>query len=546
MKHSYISLLILLLSLINCSNDSSITGTAESGNAKVAGMLTDTSGNPEQNIIVYLLPVNLNPITTQIIPDSLVDTTGVYGEYKFSINDSGQYNIYINDYKTKRGLFIRQLNLIPYDSINREDTLKETERLLISSPSSTIIDTGYIFIPGTLEYQKISKGTNSIEFSSLPLGLMPPVLAVNENNLNNTITIIEDNQIEIIADSTATFGILPEWKYSKSISINTSITGSNTDSDIYNFPLLIKLNSGNFNFTNLNDDGSDIRFTRSDSIILKHEIERWDTTNKQALIWVNVDTIYGNNSSQSIKVLWGNNLASSNNIPGEVFDTANGYAAVWHFAENNTFDDVTYHSNNGANNGSFNQSSSIGNGIYFDGGIDDNYIEVTPSASLRPSIAVTLQAWINPDSVNTSQIESFFSYTVDDSSTESGFSFGYAFGNWKFLIFTEDMSADDVNDNPGTDIPLDTWSLVTGTYDGSTIKVFLNGELISSENKTGNIDWSPLPSVCRIGMYKDSNETYEFNGGIDELRVMNKACSDDWIKLCYENQKENSTVLSFK
>lgn len=546
MKLSYFAIIITLLILISCSTNNSISGTAESGNAKVAGIIIDTSGFPEENIIVNLLPVDFNPVITQIIPDSLKDTTDINGKYNFSINDSGEYNIYINDSKTQKGLLIRQLNLVPYDSISREDTLKATERLLVTSPSNSTIDSSFIFIPGTLEYHKITKGINSIEFASLPLGLMPPVLVVEENNLNNTTTFIEDNQIEIIADTTITFGILAEWKYNKTIKINTTTTGGNTDSDLYHFPLLIELNNQNFEFTNVNNDGSDIRFIRSDSIILKYEIESWNTASKQALIWVNVDTIYGNNNDQFIKILWGNNLASSNSIAGEVFDTAKGYSAVWHFGENNTFKDVTYHSNNGTNNGTINQNSSIGNGIYLDGGIDDNYIEVTPSSSLRPSSAVTLQAWINPDSVNTSQIESFFSYTVDDSSTESGFSFGYAFGNWKFLIITENMSKNDVNDNPGADVPIDTWSLITGTYDGNTIKVYLNGELVSSENKTGNIDWDPAPAFCRIGMYKDSNEAYEFNGGIDELRVMNKACSDDWIKLCYENQKENSTVLSFE
>lgn len=538
--------IITIFLFLSCSNNNSITGTSESGNAKVAGIITDSSGNVEENIEVNLLPVNFNPIINQTVPDSLKDTTDINGKYDFSINASGKYNIYINDLKKQRGLLIRQLSLSPNNSIDRVDTLKKTETLIIASPSNTNVDSGYIFITGTLEYRKLNEGINSIEFASLPLGLMPQILITSKENLTETTVIIDDNQIEIISDTTITFGTFPEWKFNKTIKINTSNTGANTLNDLNNFPLLIELNDENFDFTNVKNDGSDIRFTRSDSIILKYELERWDYINKEAIIWVNIDTIFGNSNNQLIKILWGNSLAHINNNPGEVFDTAYGYSAVWHFSETSTFDDDTYFQNNGTNNGSTNQSSAIGNGINFDGGIDSNYIEIIPSASLRPKTAVTLQAWINPDSVNVSQMESFFGYTVDDTSTESGFSFAYAFGNWKFLIITTDMSADDVNDNPGTDVPLDTWSLITGTYDGSTIKVYLNGQLISSKNKTGNIDWDPLPAVCRIGMYKDSNEAYEFNGGIDELRVMNKACSNDWIKLCYENQKANSTVISFE
>lgn len=544
-KHLILFFTIALI-LLSCSSDNNISGTAESGNAKVAGIITDNLGNGESNITVYLLPSNFNPTINSSIPDSLIDITDLNGNYEISINDTGNYNIYVNDKNRNKGLLIRNIVLIPNNKIDRVDTLKSTNSLIMAAPSALNADTGFVFIPGTPEYIKIYKGINSVKFSSLPIGFLPPILYRNSSNINNSTTIIEDNEIEIISDSNTIIGTFAEWQYSKNVKINTSNTGSSTMNDLYNFPILIKLTSMNFNFSNANIDGSDLRFTKNDSIALSYEVESWNISSQEAIIWVEVDTIFGNNNIQSIKMLYGNSVATTTSSSETVFDTSFGYTGVWHFPPTDSFSDATSNSNDGTNYGTTFQPSMIGSGIALDGGTDNNYIELTTSPSLRPESSITLQAWINPDSINVSQLEGFFSYTNDDTSTESGFSFAYAFGNWKFLVITENMGQDDVHDNPGATLPLDSWSLITGTYDGSIIKVYVNGELVASENKTGKIDWDPLPNYCRIGMYKDENETYEFNGGIDELRILNKASSPDWIKLCYENQRAGSSVITLE
>lgn len=542
----HISIFIITI-LLSCSNNSNVAGTAESGNAKISGAISNESGDFLNNIIIHLIPSDYNPYLNPNFPDSLKDTTDVNGEYSIEINDSGNFNIYINNSTTNSGLIVRGIVMTLNDEINRTDTLKPLRTLTITTPGTKQNDSGVVLIQGTLDYQIVSETENFTEFKAIPTGILPSVVYIDAKLNSDEIIIAEDGEIEVTLDSNTSFGTFTEWKNKSTISINTSESGADILTDLLNFPILIRLDNNNFNFENTNSDGSDLRFTRSDTIILDYEIESWNQSSKTAIIWVKVDTIFANNNSQFIKMLWNNSNAVAVSSSEQVFDTTNGFAAVWHFPEiANTFNDATLNNNDGTNNGGIPQVSPIGSCIYFNGGIDDNYIDIAPSSSLRPENAITLQAWFNPDSVNVNQIESFFSYTNDDSSTESGFSFAYAFGNWKFLVVTEDMTADDINDNPGTEIPLDSWSLVTGTYDGNMIKVFLNGELISSEAKTGNIDWAPLPSICRIGMYKDANETYELNGAVDELRIMRQACSEDWIKMCYETQKEGSTVLSFK
>jgi hypothetical protein len=47
-----------------------------------------------------------------------------------------------------------------------------------------------------------------------------------------------------------------------------------------------------------------------------------------------------------------------------------------------------------------------------------------------------------------------------------------------------------------------------------------------------------------------TNPVYEgrcfFRGSIDEVRISSKARSNDWIRLCYMNQKAEDRLIQFK
>jgi len=62
---------------------------------------------------------------------------------------------------------------------------------------------------------------------------------------------------------------------------------NNTGRYLYNYQILIELTSSNFDFENCKSDGSDIRFTEPDGITeLPYWIEKWNSENKHARIWV--------------------------------------------------------------------------------------------------------------------------------------------------------------------------------------------------------------------------------------------------------------------
>ena len=75
----------------------------------------------------------------------------------------------------------------------------------------------------------------------------------------------------------------------------------------------------------------------------------------------------------------------------------------------------------------------------------------------------------------------------------------------------------------------DTWYHFVGTYDGSSVKLYINGELESSSSYTGELCFVDTP----IEIGKKFNGNY-WNGIIDEVKIYNYALSASEIQTEYE------------
>jgi len=75
-------------------------------------------------------------------------------------------------------------------------------------------------------------------------------------------------------------------------------------------------------------------------------------------------------------------------------------------------------------------------------------------------------------------------------------------------------------------IPLNTWTHLASTYDGTTLKIYVNGNLSSTKTVSGAVQSNSNP--LRIG----GNYPYGqfFEGKIDEVRVYNRALSQGEIQ----------------
>lgn len=346
--------------------------------------------------------------------------------------------------------------------------------------------------------------------------------------------------VTIHSCDTTTVDISGTSAYSGYIYINTTAAGAPVFGIITGFPLLVRLDSSSFNFSQAQGNGADIRFTKANGAPLPYEIEQWDTVSKNASLWVRIDTIFGIGGDQRILMKWGDPGAAHQSNGQAVFDTAQGFAGVWHLNEKpesgaDAIKDRTANDFSGTAHGSMTGDNvaggMIGGAFRLDG--NDDYIAVGP---LNLSGSYTLSCWINADDLGCARrfIWKEFSYTL-----------------WWDAIaqcvriehFTDSLVWRGIYQDNFRLVPLNsaTWYYLTATFDGDKIRLYIDGELKDSTQTIGDkphVSQQPLSIGGRSGEY--------VKGVMDEVRIENRARSSDWIRLCYANQCTRSIVANFK
>ena len=77
---------------------------------------------------------------------------------------------------------------------------------------------------------------------------------------------------------------------------------------------------------------------------------------------------------------------------------------------------------------------------------------------------------------------------------------------------------------------IQNWNLFIGTYDGSTLKLYVNGVLVSIHSHTGSID-NDAGGDLTIG--RDDGQSAYFNGSISDVRIYNTALTAAQVKTIY-------------
>jgi hypothetical protein len=90
-------------------------------------------------------------------------------------------------------------------------------------------------------------------------------------------------------------------------------------------------------------------------------------------------------------------------------------------------------------------------------------------------------------------------------------------------------------------VPLNVWSHLVITYNGSVITGYVNGQQISSISASGTIRNNNVLTCTFIGNEPEGcsiqSGAFPFPGLIDEVRVYNRALTDAEIKALYEATK---------
>jgi len=172
----------------------------------------------------------------------------------------------------------------------------------------------------------------------------------------------------------------------------------------------------------------------------------------------------------------------------------------------------------------------MGSGYEFDGNTDNNII-VAQDSSLQPDY-ITVSAWIKSVDVTNQDM-----IMAQDSGggTRNWYFWLDASGRTKFSVYNR--TADRV-ECAGTSSPClnNEWCFVTGTFDGSNIKVYRDGTLIGTCAHKGMLEDNSLDQY--IGMRQYGGNENPFNGTIDEVRIYDRSLSIDEIKALYSQSSE--------
>jgi len=145
------------------------------------------------------------------------------------------------------------------------------------------------------------------------------------------------------------------------------------------------------------------------------------------------------------------------------------------------------------------------------------YVAVPNNASLNPSTAITVEAWIYP----TAWGINFWTNSIVSKDDWSAGTRGFvlrcgANGTLSFNLGTSVGWREAVT--PANTLQLNRWQHVAGTFDGTAIKVFVNGVEKSSFNFTGAINSSTFDMTIGQSAYHTASSR-PFTGWIDEVRI---------------------------
>jgi len=201
-----------------------------------------------------------------------------------------------------------------------------------------------------------------------------------------------------------------------------------------------------------------------------------------------------------------------------------GPVAQWKMDEGSgsTAYDVTDNNNDGTISGAAWTTGKYGSALSFDG-VDD-YVDVADSSSLTTT-NLTVSAWIKSNSIATEQ--TIVSKFANEGGGAKGFMFEIYLSKVNIAI---DTNVQLITLAGGTTLLSNTWYYVTATYDGSTIKAYVNGVLDRSKSTTAGI--SDTVTVLNIGRYTYASNLW-FNGLIDDVRIYNYARTPEQIRLDY-------------
>jgi len=315
---------------------------------------------------------------------------------------------------------------------------------------------------------------------------------------------------------TATPAHAEEWAHKKKLAFDTTPNGTELTADVAQLPLLIRLHSGNFTFSEAKPDGTDLRFFAADGKTpLSYHIENFDPTNELANVWVSLPKLTANTNTDALIMAWGNPKAPAAMSAKATYDATQ--LLVQHFVQD--FKDASANANHAVANGvRTTPSGPVGEAGVFDGA-GKLVIENSSTLKLAAAGELTLSAWLKPNGNDNANI-------LQIGEGKTSLTWALANGVMQVGIGKEVANASAAL-SPGV------WQHVVVVLEAGKANFYVNGNAAGSEP----LVVTETNGVTTIGE--------AFRGEMDELNVAGSARSAAYIKALYASQEADSMMMSF-
>jgi len=525
-------------------------GTSTTDNPKVIGTIIGNDKQPASKTLVVLLPENADPLRDSA--PMVADTTDDLGRFVLPVSHQGVFNIQAVHLVNMTRLLIRGISVAAGDdSIEvSADTLKASGFVRVELPDSIDRANGYLYIPGTTVFTLLAGAGAHAILDSVPAATLPAVCYTTKNAAVPTVLRYDVR----VLPGAATVVAMPNWKYSARLSLNTTASGANVTGSVTDFPAFIRLTGDNFDFAQTVNNGADLRFTKSDNTLLSYEIERWDANARRAEIRVKIDTIYGNDSTQSIMMYWGNPTVAGNSSGPAVFDSASGFEGVWHLNETSgtTAVDASYHGFSGSYKGKLPYAVSGPVGYCQTlSRQDSDFVDI--GNVLNPDLKnISLGAWIKRSAFGAPQ--ALIAKTNGGAPSASyGYLFSFDAANFVHFYLASggtkwgDDGVFDMSSNAAITDSVN-WHYVFVVIDrtgNGNCKIYIDG-MDRTGNAYGNITTvNTIANTLRLRIGTENDGTGGNKGSIGEATIAFTARSADWVKVSYMNQKAPDALIKW-
>jgi hypothetical protein len=315
-----------------------------------------------------------------------------------------------------------------------------------------------------------------------------------------------------------------DWNYRRRISVDHE----RVDGVLYNFPVAVFLNTTNFNFDKAQNDGGDLRFVSMDaSTVLKYEIESWNVSGENAVIWVKVPVV-----SAVLNTLfymyYGNSTVANGESPEEVWDTR--FELVQHLEETartvGTYNDHLDSTDNDHDGEALSGVIMDGTGQIDGADLFDGFDDGVAMKDIDLPDRLTMEAWVYANSLSAGDV--IVAQAV--SFVEPYVTYGLTVGASN--TYTMHISTSGSRTTASSAVNSATtgrWQHVAGVWTGSAMQMFVNGAPSgSSVSKGGSLD--SAGDDVHIGYASYGGIMDYFDGYIDECRLSATSRSSQWLK----------------